>query len=234
MTATTRAHPAEVPSYSAQEAARILGLPVATVRNWSFGQSGRMRPAQRKRFPAVIQAADPARRLLSFANLCELHVLAAIRRHYKVSLPNVRKSLHYVRRRLNSGRPLLDRDFKTNGIALFVEEPNRLLNVTHSGQVALRGNFERDLARIQRDRGGRPIRLFPLTRSGRKLEDQPTVVALDPSVAFGRPVIASIGVRTGVVADRHRAGDSIAEMAADYGVSAAEIEEALRYESRAA
>lgn len=226
--------PAEVPSYSAPEAARILGLPVSTVRNWGFGQSGRMWRGQRQRFPAVVRAVDPRRRLLSFANLCELHVLSAIRREHKVSLPAIRKSLDYVRRQLGSDRPLLDTQFLTNGVSLFVKQAALLVNVTEEGQIALRGEFERALARIERDRSGRPIRLFPFTRVGKASSSQPTVVAVDPVVAFGRPMLAAVGVKTEVIADRFGAGDTPADMAADYNVSEDAIFEALRYEGRIA
>lgn len=223
---------AEAPSYGAPEAARILGLPVSTVRNWAFGQSGKMWRGQRKRFPAVIRAADPRRHLLSFSNLCELHVLSAIRREHKVSLPAVRNSLDYVQRELGSARPLLDTQFLTNGVSLFVKHAAQLLDVSHEGQMAMRGEFERALARIERDRSGRPIRLFPFTRVQQPTEEQPAIVAVDPAIAFGRPMLVGAGVRTEVIADRFNAGDDPADMAAYYGVSEKEILEALRYEGR--
>jgi hypothetical protein len=108
--------------------ARILDLPVSTVRNWSFGQSGRLHGGQRRRFPAVIPAADARGRLLSFANLCELHVLSAIRREHRVSLPSVRESLDDVQQELVSDRPLLERDLLTNGASLFVEHASQLVD----------------------------------------------------------------------------------------------------------
>lgn len=224
----------EAPSYAAPEAARILGLPVSTVRNWAFGQSGRMSSRQRARFAAVIPAADPQRRLLSFANLCELHVLSAIRREHRVSLPTVRKSLDYVSRQLGAERPLLERVFLTNGVSLFVEHASELVNVSRDGQIALRGEFERALARIERDQRGRPVRLFPFTRPRQAADHQPAVVAIDPTIAFGRPMLAQSGVKTEVIASRFNAGDEPADMAIDYGVSVQDILEALRYERRQA
>lgn len=82
------------PAYPASEAAYILNLPVATVKAWSFGQT--RRDDGRVSFRAVIRAADARNKLLSFANLCELHVLAAIRRVHRVSLPKVRDSVEYL------------------------------------------------------------------------------------------------------------------------------------------
>jgi uncharacterized protein (DUF433 family) len=222
------------PAYAASEAARILGLPAATLKAWSFGQAYRSYSGAKHRFQPVIVPADEKKRLLSFANLCELHVLSAIRRNHKIPLPKVRASLEYVRAALGSNRPLLDRDFKTNGIDLFVRHASKLLNVSQQGQQALRGEFELALARIERDHSGMPIRLFPFSRSLSSEKQQPKTVVIDPRLAFGRPVISKVAVPTAIIVDRFRAGDSLAEMAGDYGVAEADIEEALRFEQRLA
>lgn len=218
------------PAYRASEAARILGLPTATVNAWCFGQAYRGAAGEKKQFRPVVKVADRRNRLLSFANLCELHVLSAIRRQHGVTLPKVRRSLDYVRDKLGSPRPLLDSQFQTNGIDLFVAHASQLINVTKQGQQAMRGEFERALARIERDPDGTPVRLFPFTRSRSDLADQPTAIVIDPRLAFGRPALVKAGVTTDVIEDRFRAGDSPDEMAADYGVDQSDIWEAIRFE----
>lgn len=181
----------------------------------------------------MIRPAAEKTRLLSFANLCELHVLSAIRRHHKVSLPKVRDSVDYLRSQLGSDRPLLDNQLHTNGIDLFVEHASHLLNVSKRGQEAMRGDFEQALARIERDNKGAPVRLFPFSRTASGAE-QPKSVVIDPRLSFGRPVLSHAAVPTEVIADRFRAGDSLAEMAKDYSVDEKEIEEAIRFEQRRA
>lgn len=154
----------DTPAYTASEAARMLGLPLATLKAWSFGQAS----GGGRHFQPVIKPADKAARLLSFANLCELHVLhvlSAIRRNHRKSLSRVRESVAYLRTRLGSERPLIDRQFRTNGIDLFVEHARTLLNVSQQGQEAMRGEFESALARIEHDRKGMPVRLFPFSRN---------------------------------------------------------------------
>lgn len=220
----------DTPAYSAGEVARILNLPPATVKAWSFGQNYR---SGQRRFQPVIRPADEKTRLLSFANLCELHVLSAIRRHHKVSLPKVRDSVDYLCSQLGSDRPLIDNQLHTNGIDLFVEHASHLLNVSKRGQEAMRGDFEQALARIERDNRGAPVRLFPFSRTASGAE-QPKSVVIDPRLSFGRPVLSHVAVPTEVIADRFRAGDSLAEMAKDYGVDEKEIEEAIRFEQRRA
>lgn len=222
------------PAYAASEAAYILNLPVATLKAWCFGQAYRSSSGTRKTFQAVIRPADSKARLLSFTNLCELHVLSAIRRHHRIPLPKVRDSVKYLRSQLESDRPLIDREFRTNGIDLFVEHASQLLNVSKQGQEAMRGDFEFALARIERDHDGSPIRLFPLSRSSATATDQPKSIVIDPRLSFGRPVLSRVAVPTEVIVDRFRAGDSVAEMAGDYSVGEEEIEEALRFEQRRA
>jgi uncharacterized protein (DUF433 family) len=221
------------PAYAASEAASVLQLPLATLKAWSFGQAYRSNAGAPKRFEPVIRAADRDHRLLSFANLCELHVLSAIRRHHKISLPKVRDSVEFLRSRLGSDRPLIDREFKTNGIDLFVEHASKLLNVSRH-QEAMRGDFELALARIERDKAGTPVRLFPFSRSSVTDGEQPRAVVIDPRLSFGRPVLARIAVPTEIISDRFRAGDSIPELAEDYRVGEEEIAEAIRFEQRRA
>lgn len=223
----------EAPAYRAAEAAHLLKLNASTVRAWCFGQDYRYRGFDRT-FRAVIRAADPGRRLLSFSNLCELHILGAMTRSHRVPLQRVRRALDYVRRQMGSPRPLLDKDFRTNGLDLFLSDGAQLVNVSGGGQTALRGEFERALDRIQRDSWGMPVRLFPYSRRSGESTAIPIVIAIDPSIEFGRPIVARAGVRIDVIGDRFAAGDTPREMAEDYGVGEEEILEALRYERLAA
>lgn len=72
------------------------------------------------------------------------------------------------------------------------------------------------------------------SRPRQAADHQPAVVAIDPTIAFGRPMLAQSGVKTEVIASRFNAGDEPADMAIDYGVSVQDILEALRYERRQA
>jgi len=223
--------PQDQSAYRAAEAAQILALPAGTVKAWTFGHDYQHRDGSPKRFVKLIAVADPKRRLLSFANLCELHILAAMRRNHRLPMPTVRDVLDFVGRELGLERPLIAREFRTNGIDLFIEHAGLLLNARLRGQ-AFRGEFESALQRIDRNHAGAPVRLFPFTRSTGDLAAQPRVVVIDPLLAFGRPALARAGVTTAVIEDRFGAGDSPADMATDYQVEEAEIWEAIRFERR--
>jgi uncharacterized protein (DUF433 family) len=222
------------PAYRAGEVAHILALPVATVKAWAFGQNYQYRGGQPKRFIKLIDAADAKRRYLSFANLCELYVLSALRRNHRIPMPVVRDSLDFVSRELGTHRPLIARQFLTNGVDLFYQEAGRLMNASRQGQHAMDGDFVRALQRIERDQRGTPIRLFPLLAPAAPLAEPDSkpvgAVVIDPRMAFGRPALTRAGVTTAVIADRFLARDDPAEMAADYRVDVADIWEAIRFE----
>ena len=161
-------------------------------------------------------------------------MLAVIRRHHGVKLAKVRQAIDFVRRELQVPRPLARQKFLTNGVALFVEHAGEMLNVSEQGQPALLDDFALALARIEFGGHGGPVLLFPFTRDASHRDNHPRSVVVDPARSFGRPVVAGAFVRTEVVEQRFRAGDTISEMAEDHAVPTAVIEEALRFEHRRA
>jgi uncharacterized protein (DUF433 family) len=208
------------PAYPFVEAAHYLNLPISTLRAWCLGQG---------RFRYVIRLDGAKTEGLSFLNLVEAHILKAIRRAHGVPLPTVRKALHYVGSELKIDRPLANAKFKTDGVDLFVEQLGRLLNVSRDGQLEMDELLRTHLRRVEWDAAGIPIKLYPFTRKVASA-DAPAPVEIDPRVAFGRPVLKGKGVPTAILADRFKAGDSLAMLAGDYETSTAEIEEAIRCE----
>lgn len=226
--------PEQLPAYSAREVAGFLQLPPATVRSWVLGTTYRARDGSRRPFRPVIRIADKKARRLSFENLVEIHVLSSLRRKHKVRLEAVRRAVQFLRKELGTDHPLADRDMLTDGTDVFVEQYGRLTNASQEGQEEMREMVHRYLERIERTKKGKSIRLFPVTRAAVEVDEAPKLVAIDPRYRFGQPFLLGAGVETHVVAGRHRAGDSVKDLAEDLGVSQAAIEEAIRYELRAA
>jgi uncharacterized protein (DUF433 family) len=221
------------PAYSVAEAAHYLRMPEETLRSWVVG---RLYPVagQSKRSRRLIHLDDPKRQYLSFINLVEAHVLAAIRRHHGVKLPKVRNALDYVRRQFRVERPLIDQAFQTNGLDLFVERYGELINASREGQRAMKEIIGVYLKRIERDAKGLPIKLYPFTRDTQAEAapaSDPRIVVMNPAVSFGRPVIASTGVPVSSLYERYKAGDSVADLAQDFRLEISVIEEAIRCEA---
>lgn len=223
--------PIAVPAYSIAEAAHLLHVAPATLRSWVLGRRYPTR-AGMLQSRAVIETADKERQLLSFRNLVELHVLSAIRRVHGVKLDAVRNAVRFLQQEFGSRHPLADDEMQTDGKDLFVDRYGQVVNVSAHGQIAMKDILGRYLQRIERDARGGPIRLYPFTTTREDI-DRKTIV-IDPRVQFGRPCIRGTGTPTAVIAERYTAGDSIKALAADYDRSIDDIEEAVRYELRAA
>jgi uncharacterized protein (DUF433 family) len=224
--------PREIPTYATWEAARYLRIPEQTINNWCFGHSYRVKHGERRANPVIHVPPAPSR-LLSFLNMLELHVLDALRRQHRVKLQKVRRAVEWMSHEFKTAHPLADLDVWTDGITVFVERYGALIDASKHGQVAMQRMLQIHLERIERDERQVAIRLFPFTRkrpdpSARAGE--PRIVAIDPRVAFGRPVLVGSRIPTLEIAERYKAGESVSELIDDYGRSQAEIEEAIRCE----
>jgi uncharacterized protein (DUF433 family) len=214
-------------SYGLSEAAGYLFVPATTLRAWFLGQDYET-SSGRRRFAPPLRISQRTPPLLSFVNLVEAHVLEAIRHQHGVTLQNVRKALAFLQRHVRSKHPLAEHGFETDGLDLFTEHYGRLINVSREGQVMMRDVVSAYLRRIERDARGVPIRLYPYTRHRER--EEPMSVVIDPRVSFGRPVLVGTGIPTEIIAQRYKAGESVDELADDYGRKRPEIEEAIRYE----
>lgn len=230
MAIKTTDDPRLVPAYTVAEAAHYLRMPEETLRSWVMG---RLYPVagQSRRSRPLIHPHDAKRQYLSFINLVEAHVLAAIRRRHGVKLPKVRSALDYVRRQFRVERPLVDQAFQTDGLDLFVERYGELINASREGQRAMKEILGVYLKRIEWDAKGLPIELYPFTRDTQAEAapaSDPRVVVMNPAVSFGRPVIAGTGVPVSSIYERYKAGDSVADLAQDFRLEIGAIEEAIR------
>lgn len=215
----------EIPAYGIREAAHYLRLPVATLKSWVLGRKYPT-AAGPKFFQPVIELPDRETALLSFVNLVEAHVLSAFRRQHNIELSRIRSALRYVRREFGWQHPLIEQQFETDGAALFVERLGVLVDASATGQIVM-DTIRPYFRRLEFDDNA-VVRLYPFTRS--TIDDSPKSVFIDPRFSFGRPSLTRSHVPTATIAERYKAGDSVAALAADYGCDRNEIEEGLRCE----
>ena len=221
-----------LPLYTIHEASRYLQVPENTIRAWVTGRAYPLRGGGRRRSNAVIELPEPRQNLLSFVNLTEAHVLDALRRQYGVALPQIRRAIDYLHEKFPSPHPLVSHEMLTDGRSLFVEGagvPREVINASRYGQLAIRDLVELHLQRIEWDTDGFVLRLYPFTTKSRR-PDELKLVTMDPRVEFGKPVLSTSHVPTAVIADRFKAGESIDELAEDYGEKPEHIQEAIRCE----
>lgn len=218
----------EVPAYPLSEAARYVRLATATLRSWVVG---RPYPTQKGKgfFKPLIRPADRSNLILSFNNLIEAHVLRALRTEHGVPIQAVRTALAYAESELGIDQLLLRKELCTTAGDLFLDRYGQLVNLSKSGQLAMRKLLESHLHRVEWDQSF-PIRLYPFVATE---ESARKPIAIDPNIAFGRPVLFRNSISTAVITERIDAGESVDEIAADYDLSTQEVEEAVLYERAA-
>ncbi len=210
--------PLELPAYAAVRAGQIVRLSPSTLRLWARGD---------REHAALFAPAQRSPLTLSFLNLVECFVLASMRRVHGISMQRVRKALRFVGRELGVQRPLIHARFRTDGLRLFVDHANQLLDVTSPEQALLREVLDASLKRIE---WGSDVaeRLYPWVRADL---GGPKSIVIDPRRGFGQPIIAGTGIEARIVTERYRAGESVADLAQDYRLAAGQIEDAIRCET---
>ena len=219
--------PRNQPAYPLTEAARYLKLPAATLRAWTFG---RPYPTThgKSQFRALIRPASEQPPLLSFSNLIEAHVLRALRADHGVSVKAVRQAVEFAEKKLGVERLLLRPELCSNAGQVFLDRYGELIELSASGQLAMRQVLRAHLKRVTWDDQRFPIRLHPFVVGEAAGSGMP--IAIDPRISFGRPVVISRGISTAAIVARIDAGEAVADLATDYELSLAEIDNAVLYE----
>jgi len=216
----------EQPAYGLAEAARYLKLPAPTLRSWV---AGRVYPKAKGvgHFRPLIHPPRANPPVLSFWNLIEAHVLRSLRIEHAVTIKAVRQAVDYAERTLKIRRLLLSREIRTDAGRLFLDKYGALIDLPASGQLAMRLVFDEHLKRVEWDEWKFPVRLYPFVSTGMLA---PRTIAIDPKIAFGRPVVARAGISTAAIAGRIDAKEPASEVAADYDLTVEEVEQAVLYE----
>lgn len=222
--------------YTLPEASRLLRVPPATLFWWLDGGTRRS-----KLYPPVIRPEATGERSLTWAEFVEARYLRAYRRGLGVRLGEIRHFIDELRDFFQVPYPLAHQKPLVLGQSLVVEAQDRVglspdwwMFVKAGGQVIASPASADFLAHVDFEPrsavdsetnesagGGLVQRIYPLGK------EDPTVV-IDPAMRFGSPAVH--GISTGVLAELIDAGDTIDEVAADYGLSVEELKTAVGYE----
>jgi uncharacterized protein (DUF433 family) len=223
--------PRTLPAYSMTDAARCIGAHPATLRTWFKGRSYPTRGGVRRSPNLLVPAAADA---LSFQNLVQAHVVQGIRKRYGIPMHRVRDALAYLRESMGSLDLLASEKFYHDEKHLLLKIEDRLISLSERGQTVSEKVLQQYLHRIEYGQDGLASRLYPFLHTASGLFYEPRHIMIDPSVAFGKPCLKRLGVKTEIIADRFLAGEPIEELSADYGAKPEEIQEAIRWSSRKA
>lgn len=216
--------------YTAQEAARMVGMSPNTLRRWllgyDHGRSGEQRRHEKPLWQPQYKQDDDEGVLLGFRDLVEVKMVNALRAK-RIGLPTIRICLDRARDIIGHDHPFSTSQFKIEGKTIFLkitrglDEP-QLIDLKRS-----QGVFNRVVAPSLADLD------FGIGGAQRwwLLHGKKTIVA-DPERAFGQPIIADVGITTARVAQAVRAEGSISKVAQLYEIKPSLIRDALAYESQ--
>lgn len=226
--------------YGIGEAAAYLAVPSSTLTSWAYGYERHTRGGGSARAMPVITAVRPARRdeaAMPFIGLAEAYALAAFRKA-GVPMQRIRPAIDALATELGLEHALASRRLYTDGAEVLYDyaqhvgdtpegDSARELVVVRNNQRVFTEVVDQYLSRVDfaGDGYARLIRL-PQYRVAE--------VTVDPDHAFGRPRMARGGAEVDNVIDLFLAGEPVDAVAAEFGLSRAEVEDVLRASARPA
>jgi len=197
--------------YDLNEAAHLLGVPARTLTSWGH-PTGRGIPALLE--PSLSWA-------YSFHDLVSLAVIAVFQQR-GVKRAGVYRAIQYLRDHYQEERPLARKGIvealATAGDRIMW---NDVVDVTHSGQMALLDTIQKYLV---------PVKYGSNFLA--KLWRPAPSVTLDPEVQAGKPCIQKTRVTTDVVAERVAQGESPSSVASDLHITSRDITRAVAFEAQ--
>ncbi|WP_159029816.1 DUF433 domain-containing protein [Streptomyces marincola] len=224
-----------VPLYTQAEAAGYLDMASSTFGDWARGY--------RRTFPdrpevvgspliTYLGSPHSPHPSIPFIGLAEGMFLSALRRA-NVPLQRIRPALDMVREQIGVDHALASRRLYAVGAQLLYEigddldaedkRETRKLIVLKDGQYVFREVIESYLTRIAYHEAG--------NQYARKIDlpgYEVAQISVLPGVNFGRPFFTRTGTPLYVVADDLRAGESVADVADDYGLPENQVAEVQR------
>lgn len=216
----------EIAAYSYAEVSRALHIPASTLRAWTQGQEYEYRGDRREFRPVLINTPPDG---LTYNNVVEAYVLRALRTVHNLSLGQVRQAQQTAKERYGINRLFIHEQLRIAPGEMFLDEYTSLVSLSHGEQLAMGKILQAYLERVEYDDDKLATLFYPLTR-GPKATNSPKLIALNPKVSFGKPIIKSRGIRTSVVVDRIDAGEEPEHVAADFGLTMDEVDEAVFFE----
>lgn len=213
-------------AFTLRETAGYLGLPGSTLHSWA-------RPAGGAKPLITCFPAHGREATVPFIGFAEAYVLSAFRRA-GVPMQRIRPAVDVLASGIGIDHALASERLYTDGAEVLYDyasaegdEELGGLTVVRTGQRQFQEVVREYLKRITYGKDGWASRVL-LPVYGR------ADVVVDPRRAFGMPMVVHGGARVEDLVDRFVAGDTIAEIADDFGVPEAEVEDVVRVATRAA
>jgi uncharacterized protein (DUF433 family) len=206
-----------VPLFTLRECATYLHTPLSTLHGWA---------QPRNEVPLITTLASSGRQAtIPFVGFAEAFVLGALRKA-GVPMQRIRPAVKKLSDEIGLDHALASERVYTDGAELIFDyasstDDERLLTVVRTGQEHFADVIRDYLKPIMYGNDGwaARVRLPAYARAE---------VTVDPTEAFGQPLLVHGGARVEDLVDRFRAGDGFAEIATDFDVPSDEVEDVIR------
>lgn len=217
--------------YGIGEAAGYLSIPPTTLRNWVYGNP---RYAARGVTSPVVTATQPERRSgpsMPFIGLAEAYALAAFR-EAGVPMQRIRPAIDVLAKELGLKYALASTRLYTDGAEVLYDYAQNLGD-TPEGESTMELVVVRNNQRVFTEVVALYLQRVDFGPDGyaqliRLPQYKVAEVTVDPDHTFGRPRFTHGGVGVEDVIDLFRAGEPVDSVAEEFGLSRAEVEDAIR------
>jgi len=205
-----------VPNYIIRDVANYAHLSPQTVASWHKKPDNNTQ--------STLSSKEKGK-ALSYLQLIEVAVVSSFRKA-GVSLKKIRAAREYVSKQLEKDHPFAHHSFKTDGKELWMDYAQfeadagdrTLLKATEKGQLA----WTDIIGKLQE------FEYEDELATKWYLEGRESDIAIDPRIQFGAPAIN--GIATWIFRGRWDAGESIEDIADDFGMPNSSIMQALKFE----
>ena len=219
------------PLYTLTEAARLVGIPPATLRSWARGRDFPTASGEIRHSDALVTDAGAGQAgfaTMPFVGLAEAAFLAAVK-STGVPMQRIRPALEKLRDEMGVEHALASQMLYTDGAEL----------LRSVGPASGATDRELELVVVRTDQGVftpvvrnflSHVRFGPsgYAESIRLPKYGEAEVIVDPRFGFGQPVLERNGVRVEDVLDRFHAGESMDVIADDFNVPQRTVEQLIR------
>jgi uncharacterized protein (DUF433 family) len=214
------------PILTLRESATYLGVPKSTLHNWA-------RPAGHDSPLITCFPRRGREATVPFIGFAEGYVLSAFRKA-GVPMQRIHPAVELLASTIGVDHALASKRLYTDGAEVLYdyatqrdEEDLLELTVVRTGQRQFTELVRDYLKRITYGDDGWPTRVrLPIYEHAE--------VVVDTRRAFGLPLVVHGGARVEDLVDRFVAGDALVDIADDFGVPEAEVEDVIRVATRAA
>lgn len=205
--------------YAEAEAARLLGMPQATLHYWLEGGQRRG-----KAYQPIIRPDPTGSRIVTWGEFVESALLRAYRKQ-SIPMAQLRLFIQTLRDRRGVPYPLAHHQpWRSGRDLLFAAQEEAGLPMdfwlVSNSQGLLTPSADRFVEQVSWE--------DDIATRLRPHRDPKSPVRVDPRVRFGAPAVR--GISTSALADQVEAGSTISEVADDYGLPPIEVRWAVAYE----